>query len=111
MRLIGGSEHRGCLACGALPRIREEEPLPGLVAPHGGAALKPRALSGEALAAEPARARSLPAIRISSREKGDLVMLGIGGFTPLDGFLTRADWGGGCASSRTAPGLFRPGPV
>src|SRR4026207_258830 len=95
MRLIGGSEHRGCLACGALPRIREEEPLPGLVAPHGGAALKPRALSGEALAAETARARSLPAIRISSREKGDLVMLGIGGFPPRHGVLTAAARGGG----------------
>jgi len=85
--------------------------LPGLVAPHGGAALKPRALSGEALAAETARARSLPAIRISSREKGDLVMLGIGGFTPLDGFMTRADWEGVCERYQTASGLFWPIPI
>jgi len=42
-------------------------------------------LSGEALAAECARARSLRTVRVSSREKGDLVMLGIGGFTPLEG--------------------------
>ena len=85
--------------------------MPGLVAPHGGAALKPRALSGEALAAETARARSLPAIRISSREKGDLVMLGIGGFTPLDGFMTRADWEGVCERYQTASGLFWPIPI
>jgi sulfate adenylyltransferase len=85
--------------------------LPGLVAPHGGAALKPRALSGEALAAETARARSLPAIRISSREKGDLVMLGIGGFTPLDGFMTRSDWEGVCERYQTATGLFWPIPI
>jgi len=85
--------------------------LPGLVAPHGGAALKPLALSGEALAAETARARSLPAIRISSREKGDLVMLGIGGFTPLDGFMTRADWEGVCERYQTATGLFWPIPI
>ena len=34
---------------------------------------------------ELARARSLPELRVSSREKGDIIMLGIGGFTPLDG--------------------------
>ena len=46
-----------------------------------------------------------------SREKGDLVMLGIGGFTPLDGFMTRADWEGVCDSYRTAAGLFWPIPI
>jgi sulfate adenylyltransferase len=82
-----------------------------LVPPHGGAGLKPLALSGEALAAALARARTLPALRISSREKGDLVMLGIGGFTPLDGFMTRADWEGVCKNFRTAAGLFWPIPI
>jgi sulfate adenylyltransferase len=82
-----------------------------LVPPHGGAGLKPLALSGEALAAATARARTLPALRISSREKGDLVMLGIGGFTPLDGFMTRADWEGVCKDFRTAAGLFWPIPI
>jgi len=83
----------------------------GLVAPHGGGSLKPLALTGEALAAELSRARTLPSLRISSREKGDLVMLGIGGFTPLEGFMTRADWEGVCASYRTAAGLFWPIPI
>jgi len=83
----------------------------GLVAPHGGGSLKPLALTGEALAAELARARTLPSQRISSREKGDLVMLGIGGFTPLEGFMTRADWEGVCGSYRTAAGLFWPIPI
>jgi len=83
----------------------------GLVAPHGGGSLKPLALTGEALAAELARARTLPSLRISSREKGDLVMLGIGGFTPLEGFMTRADWDGVCESYRTAAGLFWPIPI
>jgi sulfate adenylyltransferase len=82
-----------------------------LVPPHGGAGLKPLALSGEALAAATTRARTLPALRISSREKGDLVMLGIGGFTPLDGFMTRADWEGVCKDFRTAAGLFWPIPI
>jgi sulfate adenylyltransferase len=68
-------------------------------------------LAGEALAAERARARSLPALRVSSREKGDLIMLGIGGFTPLEGFMTRADWEGVCDGYRTAAGLFWPIPI
>jgi sulfate adenylyltransferase len=82
-----------------------------LVPPHGGAGLKPLALSGEALAAATALARTLPALRISSREKGDLVMLGIGGFTPLDGFMTRADWAAVCERYQTASGLFWPIPI
>ena len=67
--------------------------------------------AGEALAAECARARTLRAVRVSSREKGDLIMLGIGGFTPLAGFMTRADWKGVCDSYRTESGLFWPIPI
>jgi len=83
----------------------------GLVAPHGGQSLKPLMPAGEALAAGRARARSLPPVRVSSREKGDLIMLGIGGFTPLDGFMTQADWAGVCDGYRTARGLFWPIPI
>jgi sulfate adenylyltransferase len=82
-----------------------------LVKPHGGGALKPLALSGAALATEAARAQSLPRLTVSSREKGDLIMLGIGGFTPLDGFMTRADWEGVCDGMRTTSGLFWPIPI
>ncbi|HEX6361606.1 MAG TPA: sulfate adenylyltransferase [Albitalea sp.] len=82
-----------------------------LVRPHGGGSLRPLMLAGEALAAERARARTLPAVRVSSREKGDLIMLGIGGFTPLEGFMSRADWQGVCDGYRTAAGLFWPIPI
>jgi len=85
--------------------------MPGLVKPHGGGSLRPLMLAGEALAAERARARTLPKLRVSSREKGDLIMLGIGGFTPLEGFMTRADWEGVCDGYRTASGLFWPIPI
>jgi sulfate adenylyltransferase len=85
--------------------------MPGLVRPHGGGALKPLMLEGEARAAERARAGSLPQLRVSSRERGDLIMLGIGGFTPLAGFMTRADWQGVCDGYRTAAGLFWPIPI
>ncbi len=85
--------------------------MPGLVLPHGGGTLKPLALQGAALAAEVERAKSLPKLRVSSREKGDLIMLGIGGFTPLEGFMSHADWRGVCDGYRTADGLFWPIPI
>ena len=85
--------------------------MPGLVRPHGGGPLRPLMLAGDALAEERARARSLPALRVSSREKGDLIMLGVGGFTPLEGFMTRADWEGVCDGYRMASGLFWPIPI
>ncbi len=68
-------------------------------------------LEGDALSAERARALTLPAVRVSPREQGDLVMLGIGGFTPLEGFMTQADWQGVCDGYRTASGLFWPIPI
>jgi sulfate adenylyltransferase len=82
-----------------------------LVNPHGGGELRPLLLAGEALAAERARAATLPRLAVSSREKGDIIMLGIGGFTPLPGFMTHADWQGVCDGMKTASGLFWPIPI
>ena len=82
-----------------------------LVHPHGGGALKPLMLEGAALAEERKRAQSLRRIAVSSREKGDVIMLGIGGFTPLAGFMTHADWQGVCDGMRMANGLFWPIPI
>ncbi|MDH5536154.1 MAG: sulfate adenylyltransferase [Betaproteobacteria bacterium] len=85
--------------------------MPNLVKPHGGRGLKPLHLTGNALADERKRAQSLPSITVSSREKGDIIMLGIGGFTPLDGFMTHADWEGVCDGMKIASGLFWPIPI
>jgi sulfate adenylyltransferase len=85
--------------------------MSNLVKPHGGGELKPLLLEGEALAAEQARAASLPKVTVSSREAGDIIMLGIGGFTPLSGFMTRADWEGVCDGMKMASGLFWPIPI
>ncbi|HWA39320.1 MAG TPA: sulfate adenylyltransferase [Burkholderiales bacterium] len=82
-----------------------------LVPPHGGHGLMPLQVPDERLAEERARAASLRRVRVSSREKGDLIMLGIGGFTPLAGFMTRADWQGVCDGMRTAAGFFWPIPI
>ncbi len=82
-----------------------------LVNPHGGGSLRPLLLEGQELAAERARAQSLPKIAVSSREKGDIIMLGIGGFTPLEGFMSHTDWQGVCDGMRMANGLFWPIPI
>ena len=82
-----------------------------LVAPHGGGDVLPLLLEGDALALERRRAATLPALRVSSREKGDLIMLGIGGFTPLNGFMSHADWQGVCDDMKMANGLFWPIPI
>jgi sulfate adenylyltransferase len=82
-----------------------------LVDPHGGGPLKPLLLEGAARAEALARARTLPKLTVSSREKGDLVMLGIGGFTPLDGFMTQGDWQRVCDGMKLASGLFWPIPI
>ncbi|MHB0915862.1 MAG: sulfate adenylyltransferase [Thermoleophilia bacterium] len=83
-----------------------------LVNPHGKEKkLKPLLLEGDELAAETAKAATLPQIKISSRETGDLIMMGIGGFTPLEGFMSRADWQGVCDSFTMADGTFWPIPI
>ncbi len=85
--------------------------MPNLVRPHGGGDLKPLLLTGEGQKAELSRAQSLPKVKMTSRETGDLIMLGIGGFTPLAGFMTRADWQGVCDGYKMANGLFWPIPI
>ncbi len=65
-----------------------------LVPPHGSSELKPLLLKGDARKQALKLASTLPTISLSSRERGDLIMLGIGGFTPLNGFMNQADWQG-----------------
>jgi sulfate adenylyltransferase len=82
-----------------------------LVKPHGGGELKPLLLEGEAQKAELERAKGLKQVKMSSRETGDVIMMGIGGFTPLTGFMTHADWQGVCDGYKMASGLFWPIPI
>lgn len=83
-----------------------------LVNPHGkDKKLMPLLLSGAELAAEQEKAKNMTQVRISSREVGDLIMMGIGGFTPLTGFMTKADWQGVCDDFTMADGTFWPIPI
>ncbi len=82
-----------------------------LISPHGASELKALLLEGAERAAELKRAQTLPRVPLSSREAGDLIMLGIGGFTPLSGFMGHDDWKGICADMKMASGLFWPIPI
>ncbi len=83
-----------------------------LVNPHGKQKkLMPLLLTGEELKEEKKKAKTLTQVRIASRESGDLIMMGIGGFTPLKGFMGYDDWKGVCDKYKMADGTFWPIPV
>jgi len=85
-----------------------------LVNPHGkDRRLRPLLLDGPEAEEARRRAQGLPRLAISSRETSDLIMLGIGAFTPLDGFMGKADWQG-CCDRYALPSrknLFWPIPI
>lgn len=85
--------------------------MSNLVKPHGSDNLVPLLLTGDALTSALASAQNLPKILLSSREVGDVIMLGIGGFTPLTGFMVQKDWQGVCDSMQMDNGLFWPIPI
>jgi len=81
-----------------------------LILPHGGK-LKPLLLKGEDLKEARYRARSLPAVYMTTRERDDLIMMGIGAFSPLEGFMGRADWKAVCGELKLTNGTFWPIPI
>jgi sulfate adenylyltransferase len=82
-----------------------------LVTPHGSPTLITLLLEGDALAKAQQHAKTLTQINITSREVGDLIMLGIGGFTPLTGFMGEKDWKGVVTNMHLDNGLFWPIPI
>lgn len=84
-----------------------------LVPPHGSPELKPLLLEGQAKTEEIKKAQHLKKIPLTSRETGDLIMLGIGAFTPLDGFMGKDDWKSCCDDYKlpSKKGLFWPIPI
>ncbi|GAB6177764.1 sulfate adenylyltransferase [Desulfobaculum senezii] len=82
-----------------------------LLPPHGGKGLVCCLLEGAELEAEMKKAEGLKKVEISNRVKGDLIMLGIGGFSPLDGFMGKADWKSVCEKMTLSDGTFWPVPV
>jgi sulfate adenylyltransferase len=82
-----------------------------LVQPHGGKGLKPLLAPATERAAQAARAKKLKQIPMSSKETSDVLMLSMGAYTPLDGFMGRDDWHGVCADMKLKDGLFWPIPI
>jgi len=82
-----------------------------LVPPHGGGALAPLLAAVDTRAAELERAQGLTRVPMSSREVSDLLMLGMGAYTPLTGFMSEADWRGSCVDMKTSDGTFWPIPI
>ena len=83
-----------------------------LVNPHGKEKkLKPLLLSGNELKEETQKAKALPQVKMTSRETSDLIMLGIGAFTPLEGFMGERDWKGVCDACAMRDGVFWPIPI
>lgn len=80
------------------------------ISPHGGKLL-PLLLKGEDANRALDRARHLPRIKMDSREVSDLIMLGMGAFSPLKGFMTRADYEGILRDMRLKDGTFWPVPI
>ena len=82
-----------------------------LVPPHGGKGLVCRLLEGAELDAEKKKAAGLKKVNVTPGEKGDIFMMGIGAFSPLEGFMTKADWKSVCEKFTIADGTFWPVPV
>ena len=81
-----------------------------LVPPHGGELVQ--------LIAQPERAAELkthskewPSWDLTGRQLCDLELLLTGGFSPLRGFMTRADYEGVCHNMRLANGILWPMPI
>lgn len=82
-----------------------------LVDPHGGGELNPLLLPQVERAEELARARSLIQVPMTSREASDVLMMAMGAYTPIDGFMGEDDWRGVCLDMKLQSGVFWPIPI
>jgi sulfate adenylyltransferase len=88
------------------------EPDDGLIKPHGGKLVCRLVEDARELAEAKKRAEGMKKrVTVSNRENGDLIMMGIGGFSPLTGFMGQADWSSVCDNMLTADGTFWPIPI
>ncbi len=82
-----------------------------LVPPHGGGQLNPLMLPQSERADVLKRAETLKKVPMTSRETSDVIMLAMGAYTPLSGFMGEKDWRGCCEEMKLEDGLFWPIPV
>ncbi|WP_337286558.1 sulfate adenylyltransferase [Candidatus Methylomirabilis sp.] len=89
--------------------LSENEVLSPIL-PHGGR-LVSRVLTGEARTNAIDRARDLPAISLNARAISDVECLATGVFSPLEGFMNRADYEGVVHEMRLKSGLLWTLPI
>ncbi|AFZ15309.1 sulfate adenylyltransferase [Crinalium epipsammum PCC 9333] len=77
---------------------------PDGIAPHGGQLIN-RIATPEKLQLFLDKAEYLPRVQLDERANSDLVMIAIGGFSPLTGFMEEADYKSVVANMRLANGL------
>lgn len=82
-----------------------------LVPPHASDSLKPLLIPERERHQELERAKSLTKVPMQSREVSDVLMMAMGAYTPIDGFMNEADWRGSCADMKLANGVFWPIPI
>ena len=81
-----------------------------LIVPHGGTLID-RFASAEHAATLKTASRDWPSHDLSPRQLCDLELLITGGFSPLTGFMGRADYDRVCAEMRLADGTLWPMPI
>src|SRR5208283_1541581 len=81
-----------------------------LIAPHGGTLVNLIA-NAERCTELKAASKDWPSWDLTARQLCDLELLLNGGFSPLRGFLTRADYDSVCAKMRLADGTLWPMPI
>ena len=77
---------------------------PDAIAPHGGQLVNCIATEQEKREFLE-QADRMPRIQLDGRETSDLVMIAIGGFSPLKGFMEQADYEGVVSEMRLANGV------
>ena len=82
-----------------------------LITPHGAASLTPLIATGQRLADLEAESSTLPSITVSSAAAANAVMLGAGYFTPLTGYMNRADALSVATDLKSTDDIFWPVPV
>ena len=85
-------------------------PTSHLVAPHGGELINLVADADRAAELK-SHSREWPSWDLTARQVCDLELLLSGGFSPLRGFMTRADYDGVCDNMRLSDGTLWPMPI
>ncbi|MBV8559794.1 MAG: bifunctional sulfate adenylyltransferase/adenylylsulfate kinase [Acidimicrobiia bacterium] len=81
-----------------------------MIAPHGGELID-LIVPSEKAAELKAHSREWPSWDLTPRQICDLELIMSGGFSPLHGFMTKADYEGVCHNMRLASGILWPIPI